>query len=261
MGKYVVHMLSATSGYSKPLPIPHQDALLVEDTKASCRQDTPRTSITSSSECTAQEFLEVQRLKPHWGTQDAVWSHGLPLEQPGGENEPYCYDSDLGEMESTPSEADSVRWPHGRGHWLLSLSSSRFVQGCFQFQSTCEHHLLPFYGDVFTAYVPGPSGLTLMHSQLQEVVEVFTRRLQVQEKITHQVADALQSLLEPAGVLVVCQAAHMCMVARGVESHASSTLTTVVRGKVERDMMEAARRALQGGIRRGRVQSPCFQAP
>ena len=94
--------------------------------------------------------------------------------------------------------------------------------------SMCEHHLLPFFGRVHVAYIP--DGKIVGLSKLPRVVEVFARRLQVQERLTDQIADAIQAVLRPLGVGVVIEAAHLCMMMRGVEKQNSRTLTSAMRG-------------------------------
>jgi len=96
--------------------------------------------------------------------------------------------------------------------------------------SACEHHMVPFIGKAHVAYIPGKDGRVTGLSKLARIVDVYARRLQVQERLTVQVADAIESHLEPRGVLVVIEAEHLCMSARGVRKPGSTTVTSAVRG-------------------------------
>jgi GTP cyclohydrolase I len=101
------------------------------------------------------------------------------------------------------------------------------------FYSLCEHHLLPFFGRVHVAYVP--NGKVVGLSKIPRVVEMFARRLQVQERLTMQIAETLESVLQPKGVAVVIESIHLCMMMRGVESPNASAITSSIRGEFERD--------------------------
>lgn len=100
-------------------------------------------------------------------------------------------------------------------------------------QSVCEHHLLPFVGVAHVGYLPGDRILGL--SKLARVVELFARQPQVQERLTQQVADWLQTTLEPRGVGVVIEAEHLCMTMRGVHADGVTTVTSAVQGHLRQD--------------------------
>ncbi len=103
------------------------------------------------------------------------------------------------------------------------------------FASLCEHHLIPFIGKAHVAYIPGEDGRITGLSKLARLVEGFARRLQVQERMTSEIADAIEHALAPRGVLVVLDAEHLCMSMRGVKKSGTSTVTSAVRGLFRSD--------------------------
>ena len=107
------------------------------------------------------------------------------------------------------------------------------VEKDITFYSTCEHHLLPFYGKAHVAYIP--NGRVAGLSKLARTVEVYARRPQIQEKMTAQIADALEEHLNPQGVMVMVEGEHMCMTMRGIKKPGSKTVTVVTRGLFKED--------------------------
>jgi GTP cyclohydrolase I len=97
-----------------------------------------------------------------------------------------------------------------------------------EFFSMCEHHLLPFFGKAHIAYVP--NGKVIGLSKIPRLVDVFSRRLQVQERLTREIADAIESAIQPQGVAIILEAQHLCMMMRGVEKQHSSTVTSAMLG-------------------------------
>ncbi len=108
------------------------------------------------------------------------------------------------------------------------------------FYSMCEHHLLPFFGQVHIGYIPDQTGRVVGISKLARVVEIIARRPQIQERMTTQIADAIDAGISPQGVAVVVQGEHMCMVMRGVKKPGSNIITSAIRGAFRR---KAASRA------------------
>lgn len=111
--------------------------------------------------------------------------------------------------------------------------SEMVIERDITFYSTCEHHILPFYGKAHIAYIP--DGKIVGLSKLARTVEVFARRLQLQEQLTGQIADALMEYMQPKGALVMIEAEHMCMAMRGIKKPGSRTVTMVKRGVFESD--------------------------
>lgn len=129
---------------------------------------------------------------------------------------------------STKSVADAV----GSGVFEEDCSEMVVVKD-IEFYSLCEHHMLPFHGRVHIAYIPDKKILGL--SKLARITDVFARRLQVQERMTQQIAEAVQEVVEPKGVGVVVDAAHFCMMMRGVQKQNSSTMTSCLIGCFQDD--------------------------
>ena len=127
----------------------------------------------------------------------------------------------------TPREFDLTTFPNDEGYDELVVARSIPVH------SLCEHHLLPFHGVAHVAYLPADRILGL--SKLARVVELFSRDLQVQERLTQQVADWLQQQLAPKGVGVIIEAEHMCMSMRGVQAAGTVTLTSALHGLLRED--------------------------
>jgi len=115
----------------------------------------------------------------------------------------------------------------GNGVFTEDCSEMVLVKD-IEFYSLCEHHMLPFYGKVHVAYIP--DGKIIGLSKIPRIVDVFARRLQVQERMTTQIGEAIQEALRPKGVGVVAEASHLCMMMRGVQKQNSSALTSNLLG-------------------------------
>ena len=159
----------------------------------------------------------------------------------------------LGELGEDPTREGLVRTPHrvARAFEFLTRGYSQDIQKVLNnavfkekyremvlvkdidFFSMCEHHMLPFYGRAHIAYIP--NGKIVGLSKIPRIVDVFARRLQVQERLTQQIAETLNEALSPAGVGVVIEARHMCMMMRGVEKQNSVATTSAMLGEFHDD--------------------------
>jgi GTP cyclohydrolase I len=154
-------------------------------------------------------------------------------------------DPDREGLQRTPERVEaSLRWLT-RGYGLSVADAvggavfeenhqSMILVRDIEMYSLCEHHLLPFFGRAHVAYIPDRRIVGL--SKLPRIVEVFARRLQVQERLTDQIADAVMDVLHPHGVGVLIEATHLCMAMRGVEKQNSRTITSAVRGNFRSDI-------------------------
>ena len=139
-------------------------------------------------------------------------------------------------MRKTASEVLSTTFDLGHDELIIVRD--------IEVQSLCEHHMLPFHGLAHIGYLPGDDGRITGLSKLARLVEVFSRRLQVQERLTTQIADALTDVLKPNGVIVIIEAEHMCMSMRGVRKPGSRTVTSAVRGQLRNAATRAEAMAL-----------------
>jgi GTP cyclohydrolase I len=125
-----------------------------------------------------------------------------------------------GYHQSAEEILNSAKFQEDYGHMVLVKN--------IELYSMCEHHMLPFFGKAHVAYIPG--GYITGLSKIARVVEVFSRRLQVQERLTNQIRDSIQNALNPIGVAVVIEAHHMCMQMRGIQKQSSITTTSAFTG-------------------------------
>jgi len=132
------------------------------------------------------------------------------------------YEELFGGLHEDPAEVLAVRFEADHDEMVMVRD--------IPFTSLCEHHLVPFVGRAHLAYIPGDDGQITGLSKLARLVDVFSRRPQVQERLTTQIADTLARSLDPAGVFVVIEAEHLCMSMRGVRKPGSLTVTSAVRG-------------------------------
>lgn len=163
------------------------------------------------------------------------------------------YGSILAELGEDPGREGLVKTPHRAAEALRYVTSGyersldevvndaifhetsddMVIVRDIEFFSLCEHHLFPFYGMVHIAYIP--NGKIIGLSKLARITDMFARRLQVQERMTSQIAEAIQQALEPRGVAVVVEGKHLCMMARGVEKQCSEMITSHVLGVFRSD--------------------------
>jgi GTP cyclohydrolase I len=142
------------------------------------------------------------------------------------------YEEILAGLTQDPAQHFEVTFDEGHDEIVLV--------GDIPFYSICEHHLVPFFGHAHVAYIPGDDGRICGISKLARLVDVFAKRPQVQERMTAQIADALDEALHPAAVLVVVEAEHLCMSMRGVKKPGAQTTTRAVRGLFKEDAQARA---------------------
>lgn len=157
---------------------------------------------------------------------DLLRALGQPEDDPHTQDTPRRVAAAFAEL-LTPQPFNATTFPNDEGYDELVVARD------IPFHSLCQHHLLPFHGVAHLAYLPGERIVGL--SKLARVVEAFSRDLQVQERLTLQVADWLEHTLEPRGVGVVLQAEHLCMSLRGVRKPGARTVTSALRGLVRDD--------------------------
>jgi len=168
----------------------------------------------------------IDRAAARRAAADLLRALGADLRSPGLADTPRRMADAYAEL-LTPIPFEPTTLPHTHRYDEL------VVAGSIPFHSLCEHHLLPFHGVAHVGYLPGKRIIGL--SKLARVVELFARDLQVQERLTQQVADWLDEHLEPRGVGVVLEAEHLCMSLRGVQKPGSRTVTSALHGLVRED--------------------------
>lgn len=157
-------------------------------------------------------------------------------------------DTDREGLEKTPSRVAKAMMFLTQGYDMNAvdiINSAKFKESYsemvivkdIELFSMCEHHMLPFFGKAHIAYIP--NGYITGLSKLARVVDCFARRMQVQERMTHQILDAVKEALNPLGVAVVIEAKHLCMMMRGVQKQNSSTTTSAFSGEFEKEKTRA----------------------
>jgi GTP cyclohydrolase IA len=189
---------------------------------------TPRDNDRAAAASTPGRLVDASKLDlaaAERAAQDLLRAIGADVDSPALLETPRRVAASFAEL-VTPAEVGATLFPNP-GYDELVL-----VRG-IQFQTLCVHHLLPFYGEAHVAYLPGDSIIGL--SKLARVVEAFARDLQLQERMTVQIADWLEQELAPRGVGVVLSAEHMCMTIRGVRKPGARTVTSALRGTLRDD--------------------------
>lgn len=171
------------------------------------------------------DFDEVGETRVDGLISEIIRSLGEDVEREGLVKTPQRVERSLRFLTSgyDASVADVVN-----GAIFATEDSDMVVLKGIEFYSLCEHHMLPFFGHAHIGYIPNDKILGL--SKFARILDVFARRMQVQERMTAQVADALEEVLQPQGVAVVTEASHLCMMMRGVEKQGSTTRTSAMRG-------------------------------
>ena len=198
------------------------------------------------------ELLELKALEARPPREAAPHTEN-PIARPSQEKAEAIYREMLAFVGEDPSREGLLRTPHRVVEALKSLTSGyeqtvpALLNGAIfhedyddmvvvkdiEFYSLCEHHMLPFYGKVHAAYIP--NGKIVGLSKIPRLVDMFARRLQVQERLTIQIAEALEEALQPKGVAVVVEGAHLCMLMRGVQKQSASMVTSHVMGVFRTD--------------------------
>ncbi len=178
----------------------------------------------------SERKAEIDREKIAAGVRLILEGVGEDLEREGLRDTPErvasMYEEILSGMNCDPKEILQVVFAENHDEIVMVKD--------IPFYSICEHHLMPFFGRAHVAYIPSKSGKITGISKLARVVDALAKRLQVQERLTTQIANALVESLDPQGVLVVIEAEHLCMSMRGVNKPGALTVTSAVRGEFRR---------------------------
>jgi GTP cyclohydrolase IA len=189
---------------------------------------TPGDTDRAASASTPGRLVDASKLDlaaAERAAQDLLRAIGADVDSPALLETPRRVAASFAEL-VTPADVGATLFPN------VGYDELVLVRG-IPFQTLCVHHLLPFYGEAHVAYLPGDSIIGL--SKLARVVEAFARDLQLQERMTVQIADWLEQVLAPRGVGVVLSAEHMCMTIRGVRKPGARTVTSALRGTLRED--------------------------